>query len=82
MAWYHVEDRTVTARKRHVCLLCGQYISVGTRYVSRFGFDNEGPLRTCMHVDCEALTSYWDAMDWECHLPGEGEWPTYAEGGE
>jgi len=77
MTWHHVEDRILKARKRHLCGLCGQPIEVNWRYLSRFGFDDDGPMTSRMHVSCEQLTKDWDAMDWETHLQGDGEWPRY-----
>lgn len=84
MSWSHVEDRIHVARKRHVCVLCGQHILPGTQYLTRFGYDDDGPIRSCMHIDCEALTRDWDYMDWETHMTGDGEWPdhTVTAGGD
>lgn len=75
MTWTHIKDSTVTARKRHVCQLCGKYVQPGTKYISRFGFD-DGPAWAAMHIACEALTHDWDETDWETHSPGDGDWPS------
>lgn len=80
MSWAHVEDRCYIARKRYTCELCGQAIERGWRYISRFGYDDV-PLKSRMHVQCEALTRDWDIMDWECYTQVDGEWPTYDEHG-
>ena len=84
MSWHHVKQRIVTARKRHVCALCGQCIQPGWRYIRRFGyFCNVGLLSTsAMHFGCTARTHDWDSIDWEGHRTGDGEWPRYDDDGK
>lgn len=79
--WTHVEDKERIARKRHVCHLCGQWIEPGWKYIKRFGFDDDGPVKQPMHIECESLTSSWDLTDWETFCVGDGDWPTYDEKG-
>lgn len=73
--WQHIEDTTPVARKDYRCELCGTTISKGTKYVMRFGFDDEGPVRFRMHAECKAQTKDWDETDWECFSIGDTDPP-------
>ena len=77
----HLGSGTRTARKQHICDLCGQFIRPGWNYNwSSQIFDNR--LSTFKyHPACDELTANWDETDWECHMPGDGPWPKYAEDG-
>jgi len=75
MSWTHLEDKTVTARKEHRCLLCNEPIPKGSQYVRRTGIESgEGHATLHMHPECEEVTDYWDDQDWEC-LSGDFERP-------
>lgn len=67
------------ARKRHICDHCGQRIEAGEHYDKRGGFGPDGPWTLKQHVECEAETKDWDAGDWECFFPGDGERPVKAD---
>ena len=82
----HLDSGTRTARKQHICDLCGQFIRPGWKYNwSSQIFDNR--LSTFKsHPACDELTVGRD-IEWECFWPGdwpfdeEGQWPKYAEDG-
>ena len=75
MSWTHIEDKDVKARKPHRCFLCCEPIPVGTTYRRRVGIDENGPVTTHMHPECEAETQEWDMADWETFMEGELERP-------
>lgn len=72
MSWVHLEDKTVKARTKHRCYLCGRPIDAGESYLRRSGIvEGKGYLTTKMHADCEELTQDWDQGDWETFSPGD-----------
>ena len=67
MSWKHLSDTMPTARKKHVCMLCGLPIAAGEKHVARRGV-NDGEMTTArMHIVCEAMTIGWTIDDWELH---------------
>lgn len=74
MSWAHVSDRVVTSRKRHRCRVCWLNIEVGEQYLVRFGYDDDGPVTSRFHLDCEEYTAkFWVGSDsdaWES-APGQ-----------
>jgi len=80
MSWVHVEDRRSVARNVYTCFLCEREILSGRRYVTRFGYGDEGSASFKMHEHCEYATKEWDIYDWLSHDPCEfccaelGEW--------
>ena len=75
MSWQHIEDKTIKARKPHVCYLCCQTIATGEIYLRRFGYGEEGPETFRFHPECEEETRDWDDGDWETFCPGDFERP-------
>lgn len=65
MAWHHIEDREVKARKQHRCTLCGLRIRKGAKYIRRRGVDGPEHITMKMHAVCEDATSWWGVGDWE-----------------
>lgn len=62
------EPRTVTARKRHRCYWCGEWIEPGDKYVTWTCFD-DGPSVCKVHPECKAA---WDrGMDESPQYYGE-----------
>lgn len=82
MTWTHLRDERGRATKPSACCLCGRRIELEVIRVKRFGVDFGRFARMDMHAECEALTHEWDAMDWETHSPGDGEWPELKGGAE
>lgn len=76
MSWVWIRDTDRTARKPHWCLLCGESIHAGGRYVERFGYDEGRCITMRMHHECEAETRKWSEMEWECFSPGGIQRPT------
>lgn len=74
MSWTHIRDEEVKARKKHKCLLCGEDIEIGEKYVKRTGTD-DGIITMKMHKECEKESSEWDEGDWQCISPYEMERP-------
>jgi hypothetical protein len=71
MSWTYLSDTNPKARKDHRCVLCDLIIPKGTVHVARRGVDDDGPVTSRMHTDCEAVTRNWSAYDWECSDTGE-----------
>jgi hypothetical protein len=43
MSGRYLKEKTISARKEHVCTLCGELILLGEKYIYRFGTD-DGPV--------------------------------------
>lgn len=57
-----------TARKRHTCLLCGEDIEIGERYLRESGKYEGEFFDSCYHLECDdIITRYCREMD-------EDEW--------
>lgn len=57
-----LKDKVLTARKKHYCMLCGEEIPIGTRYVRQTnkydGYIRDYP----MHQECYKLSTYTDVI--------------------
>jgi hypothetical protein len=65
----HLESRGVKARKIHVCGLCGYPIPKGYKYRLSTAVDAGEFYHWKTHECCEAMTTGWDEIDWECTEP-------------
>lgn len=79
MTWTHFRDVIGKSRRDRVCCLCGRTIAAAATRVTRVGVDDREFVRMDMHLACEARTGDWSQMDWECHSPGDGDWPDLEE---
>lgn len=66
MSYTHVNDSSPIARKRHVCMGCGESIAPGEKYLRRFGFGEYGPQTDTWHFECEQFAfgdgdSIWES---------------------
>ena len=66
-----IEETTPIAKKEHLCGLCDLPILKGTKYIRRYGIDEDGKFAFKMHIECEQFTHDWDEMDWVCFAPTE-----------
>ena len=72
MNWVHLQDKTVTARRTHLCYLCGRIIEKGQAYIRRSGIqEGDGYINAKMHIPCEEMTQDWDQGDWDTFSPGD-----------
>lgn len=69
--WRHFPDMYPKARRNYRCVLCGQIIAKGERYVSRIGVMDDDLAGVKMHFKCEARTREWDGLAWECYDSSE-----------
>lgn len=71
MSWRHFEDKRPKAAKDHRCCLCERPIPKGEPHVLRVGADDDGIIRSRMHIACELQTKRWQDWEWECHDSAE-----------
>lgn len=64
MAWTHVADTFPVAKKRHRCVACLEFIEVGEKHLSRFGYDDDGPVTSRWHPECEEY-AFIDGPDYD-----------------
>jgi len=63
----------ITARKKHRCYLCGEDILPGEKYSRSNGISYGDFWSSAFHLECIAVTGYWDDGDWESFEPGSME---------
>lgn len=52
-----ISRKIVTARKRHKCDYCHEWIDTGEMYISATIVDDEGTIiHRCYHIDCDKIT--------------------------
>lgn len=67
----HISDKSIIARKRHICRVCGTGIDAGERCHAYRGVESgEGFYSLHFHAECWDYSRDWDACDWESHSPG------------
>lgn len=71
MTWTHFEDTRPKAAKDYRCTLCDLPIPKGDAHILRVGADEDGIIRSRMHIACEFLTKKWEEWEWECHDPSD-----------